>query len=31
MDIEGIKLELWEPNDIEFKKPGKQMNAETTK
>ena len=31
MDPEGNKIELWEPNDIEFEKLGKQMNAETTK
>jgi predicted enzyme related to lactoylglutathione lyase len=31
MDIEGNKIELWEPNDIEFEKLGKQINAETIK
>lgn len=31
MDIEGNKLELWEPNDVEFEKLGKQIGAETTK
>lgn len=31
MDIEGNKIELWEPNDIEFEKLGKKMGAETTK
>lgn len=31
MDLEGNKLELWEPNDIEFEKLGKQIGAETTK
>ncbi len=31
MDIEGNKIELWEPNDIEFEKLGKSMNAETIK
>ena len=31
MDPEGNKIELWEPNDIEFEKLGKQMNADTTK
>ncbi|MDQ3111261.1 MAG: VOC family protein [Bacteroidota bacterium] len=31
LDIEGNKLELWEPNDIEFEKSGKQMGARTTK
>ena len=31
MDIEGNKIELWEPNDIEFEKLGKKIGAETTK
>jgi predicted enzyme related to lactoylglutathione lyase len=31
MDLEGNKLELWEPNDIEFEKLGVQMNAKTIK
>lgn len=31
MDIEGNKLELWEANDVEFEKLGKQINSETTK
>ena len=31
MDIEGNKIELWEPNDIEFEKLGKQINAKTIK
>jgi predicted enzyme related to lactoylglutathione lyase len=31
MDIEGNKIELWEPNDMEFEKLGKQMGAMTTK
>jgi predicted enzyme related to lactoylglutathione lyase len=31
MDIEGNKLELWEPNDIEFDKLGKKMGLKTTK
>ncbi len=31
MDIEGNKIELWEPNDIEYEKLGLQMGAETTK
>jgi len=31
MDIEGNKIELWEPNDIEFEKLGVQIGAETTK
>jgi len=31
MDVEGNKIELWEPNDIEFEKLGKQVNAQTIK
>jgi predicted enzyme related to lactoylglutathione lyase len=31
MDIEGNKIELWEPNDIEFEKLGAKMGAKTTK
>lgn len=31
LDIEGNKIELWEPNDVEYEKLGKQMGAETTK
>jgi predicted enzyme related to lactoylglutathione lyase len=31
MDIEGNKIELWEPNDIEFEKLGIKMGAKTTK
>ena len=31
MDIEGNKIELWEPNDVEFEKLGKQIGAKTTK
>jgi predicted enzyme related to lactoylglutathione lyase len=31
MDIEGNKIELWEPNDIEYEKLGKQLGAGTTK
>ena len=31
LDIEENKIELWEPNDIEFEKLGKQLGAETTK
>ncbi len=31
MDLEGNKLELWEPNDIEFEKLGVQMKAKTIK
>lgn len=31
MDLEGNKVELWEPNDIVYEKMGKDMGAETTK
>lgn len=31
MDIEGNKIELWEPNDLEFEKLGEKMGAMTTK
>ncbi len=31
MDIEGNKIELWEPNDIEYEKLGISMGAQTTK
>jgi predicted enzyme related to lactoylglutathione lyase len=31
MDIEGNKIELWEPNDVEYEKLGVQMGATTTK
>lgn len=31
LDIEGNKIELWEPNDIEYEKMGKQMGSKTTK
>jgi predicted enzyme related to lactoylglutathione lyase len=31
MDPEGNNLELWEPNDAEYDKMGKQMGASTTK
>lgn len=31
MDLEGNKIELWEPNDIEFEKLGVQIGAKTTK
>lgn len=31
MDIEGNKIELWEPNDLEYEKLGVQMGAKTTK
>lgn len=31
LDIEGNKLELWEPNDVAYEKLGKQIGSETTK
>jgi predicted enzyme related to lactoylglutathione lyase len=31
MDLEGNKIELWEPNDVVYEQMGKQMNAATTK
>ncbi len=31
LDPEGNKIELWEPNDIEYEKLGKSMGTETTK
>lgn len=31
MDIENNKIELWEPNDIEYEKLGMQIGAKTTK
>ncbi|CAN5914805.1 VOC family protein [soil metagenome] len=31
LDVEGNKIELWEPNDIEYEKLGKQMESKTTK
>ena len=31
MDIEGNKIELWEPNDLEFEKLGVKIGAKTTK
>ncbi len=31
MDIEGNKIELWEPNDLEYEKLGNTMGAKTTK
>ena len=30
IDIEGNKVELWEPNDIEFEKLGNKIGAKTT-
>ena len=31
MDIEENKIELWEPNDIEYEKSGKELGFKTTK
>jgi len=31
LDVEGNKIELWEPNDLEYEKLGKQLGSETTK
>ena len=31
MDVEGNKIELWQPNDIEYEKMGKQIGSTTTK
>lgn len=31
MDPEGNKVELWEPNDVEYEKLGKQIGSTTTK
>lgn len=31
LDVEGNKIELWEPNDIEYEMLGKQMGSKTTK
>lgn len=31
LDVEGNKIELWEPNDVEYEKLGKQMGSKTTK
>lgn len=31
LDVEGNKVELWEPNDIEYEKLGKQLGSQTTK
>ena len=31
MDEEGNKVELWEPNDVEYEKLGIKMGAKTTK
>lgn len=31
MDIEGNKIELWEPNDVEYEKMGQQLGSKTNK
>jgi predicted enzyme related to lactoylglutathione lyase len=31
LDPENNKIELWEPNDVEYEKLGKQMGSKTTK
>jgi len=31
LDLEGNKIELWEPDDIEYEKMGKQLGSTTTK
>ena len=31
LDVEGNKVELWEPNDVAYEKLGKQLGSETTK
>lgn len=31
MDVEGNKIELWEPNDVEYEKLGSSMGSKTTK
>ena len=31
LDLEGNKIELWEPNDVEYDKLGKKMGSMTTK
>ena len=31
LDVEGNKVELWEPNDIEYEKLGRQLGSKTTK
>ena len=31
LDIEGNKIELWEPNDLVYEKLGEQMGSKTTK
>jgi predicted enzyme related to lactoylglutathione lyase len=31
LDVEGNKIELWEPNDVAYEKMGQEMGAKTTK
>jgi predicted enzyme related to lactoylglutathione lyase len=31
LDVEGNKVELWEPNDIEYEKLGNKLGSKTTK
>ncbi|MBL7929073.1 MAG: VOC family protein, partial [Bacteroidia bacterium] len=31
LDPEGNKIELWEPDDVEYEKMGQQTGAKTTK
>ncbi len=31
LDVEGNKIELWEPNDEEYERLGKDLGAETIK
>lgn len=31
LDLENNKIELWEPNDVEYEKLGRQMKSKTTK
>lgn len=31
LDAEGNKIELWEPNDVEYEKLGQQLGSQTTK
>ena len=31
LDIEGNKIELWEPNDVEYEKLGVQTGTRTTR
>lgn len=31
LDLEGNKLELWEPNDVVYEKIGKDAGSKTTK